>query len=41
MREQAKTIVRKNQLIATNSENEYLYKNFNKKLGFARINVVT
>ncbi len=24
MREQAKTIVRKNQLIATNSENEYL-----------------
>ena len=41
MREQAKTIIRKNQLIATNTENEYLYKHFNVKLGFARINVVT
>ena len=31
----------KKQLIATNSENEYLYKHFNAKIGFARINVVT
>jgi hypothetical protein len=41
MREQAKTIIRKKQLIATNNENEFLYKHFNEKLGFARINVVT
>jgi hypothetical protein len=38
---QAKTIVLKNQLIATNTENEFLYKHFNAKLGFARINLVS
>jgi hypothetical protein len=41
MRIQAKTIVLKNQLIATNTENEFLYKHFNAKLGFARINLVS
>ena len=38
---QAKTSVRKKQLITTNSENEFVYKHFNPKLGFARINVVS
>ena len=41
MRVQAKTIIRKKQLIPTESENEYLYKHYNPKLGFARINIVS
>ena len=41
MRIQAKTIILKKQLIATNTENEFLYKHFNEKLGFARINLVS
>ena len=41
MRVQAKSIVLKKQLIATNSENEFLYRHFNSKLGFARINLIT
>ena len=41
MRVQAKTIIRKKQLIATRSENECLYKHYNPKLGFARINIVS
>ena len=31
MRVQAKTIIRRKQLIATDSENEYLYRHYNKK----------
>jgi len=41
MRVQAKTIIRKKQLIPTESENEYLYKHYNPKLGYARINIVS
>ena len=33
MRVQAKTIIRKKQLIPTEYENEYLYKHYNPKLG--------
>ena len=39
MRDQAKTIIVRKQLIATNSESEYLYKHFDSRLGFARINI--
>jgi hypothetical protein len=39
MRDQAKTIIIRKQLIATNSESEYLYKHFHSSLGFARINI--
>ena len=41
MRVQTKKIIRKNQLIATKSENEYLYKHYNPKFGFACINIVS
>ena len=41
MRDQAKTIIIRKQLIATNSESEYLYKHFVSSLGFARINIST
>ena len=41
MRVQAKTIIRRKQLIATDSENEYLYRHYNKKLGFARISLLS
>jgi hypothetical protein len=39
MRTQAKTIVLKKQLIPTQSENEFLYKHFDVKLGYAKINI--
>ena len=39
MRDQAKTIIVRKQLIATTSESEYLYKHFDARLGFARINI--
>jgi hypothetical protein len=41
MRVQAKSTVLKKQLIATNSESEFLYRHFNSKLGFARINLIS
>jgi hypothetical protein len=39
MRVQAKAIVLKKQLIATLNDFEFLYKHFNTKLGFAKINL--
>ena len=39
MRVQAKSIVHNKQLIATNLDYEFLYKHFNPKMGFARINL--
>ena len=41
MRDFAKTIVLRNQLISTSIDSEYLYKHFNPKLGFARINILS
>jgi uncharacterized Zn finger protein len=41
MRVQAKTIIKKKQLISTSLEHEFLYQHFNKNLGFAKINVNT
>jgi hypothetical protein len=41
MRDLAKTIVIRNQLISTSIDSEYLYKHFNPKLGFARINILS
>ena len=39
MRVQAETIVLKKQLITTQSEYEFLYKHFDEKLGYAKINI--
>jgi len=39
MRTQAKTIELRKQLIPTQSEYEFLYKHFNVKLGYAKINI--
>ncbi len=39
MRVQAKPIVLKKQIIPTQNENEFLYKRFNVKLGYAKINI--
>jgi hypothetical protein len=41
MRDLAKTIVLRKQLISTSIDSEYLYKHFNTKLGFARINILS
>jgi hypothetical protein len=41
MRNFAKTIVIRKQLISTSKDSEYLYKHFNPKLGFARINILS
>ena len=41
MRVQAKSIVLNKRLIATNLDYEFLYKHFNTKLGFARINLTS
>jgi hypothetical protein len=41
MRDFAKTIVLRKQLISTSIDSEYLYKHFNSKLGFARINILS
>ena len=38
MRDLAKTIVLRKQIISTNIDSEYLYKHFNPNQGFARIN---
>ena len=40
MRVQAKTIVLNKQLIATNLDDEFLYKHFHSNLGYARINLI-
>ena len=41
MRDLAKTIVLRKQIISTSIDSEYLYKHFNPNLGFARINILS
>ncbi len=41
MRDLAKTIILRKQLIATANDSEFLYRHFNKKLGLARINTTS
>jgi hypothetical protein len=41
MRDLAKTIVLRKQIISTNIDSEYLYKHFNPNHGFARINILS
>jgi hypothetical protein len=41
MRDLAKTIVLRKQIISTSIDSEYLYKHFNPNLGLARINILS